>query len=135
MESKLKANQNVHVEIINKPPQYEIKPESKVISEAYLCRKKAKYGVRNCRLTGEEFIPMRKNQWFANAQNRIEYYNNKANDFVEISMREIKLSSNFDNQIGHWKDVFFYIASSQDKSEHEISNHFIQKYRLIPKVN
>src|SRR6478672_1267404 len=30
-------------------------------------------------LTGEEFTPSRKNQKFANAENRIIYYNNKAN--------------------------------------------------------
>lgn len=36
---------------------------------------------RNDLLTNEEFIPTRINQKFAKPQNRIKYYNNKANEF------------------------------------------------------
>lgn len=32
-------------------------------------------------LTNEEFVPLRVNQKFANSENRIRYYNNKANEF------------------------------------------------------
>ena len=47
-------------------------------------------------LTNEEFIPKRINQRFANSENRIKYYNNKANELRHyLSYINKPLNQNF----------------------------------------
>lgn len=68
-------------------------------------------------LTNEEFIPKRINQKFANSENRIKFYNNKAN--------EVRHSLNYIDKPLH-KNFKIISQLMQDKSENIFHKEFLK---------
>ena len=101
-------------------------------------------------LTQEEFVPRRINQKFAKAENRIKYYNDKANDFrhsiaylSKPLLKNIKILNEL--MFGKKEEVFhrqyllgkgfaleIYTHIVQSKNNNQLAIH---KYVIIPLPN
>lgn len=55
---------------------------------------------KTCLYSGEEFIPKRRNQIFANAKNKTDYHNEKANKLRESRVEKtVKLTTTFQSKL------------------------------------
>jgi hypothetical protein len=99
--------------------------------DAYLLEiRRKKYGVRKDLLTGEEFIPKKSNQKFANNSNRLIYYNNIHNDKVKSFMQE-KSSM---EQYNLWGDIVDSIKwNEQNLNRDGLVNSLKDKYKIFLK--
>jgi len=70
----------------------------------------------NCQYSGEEFIPMRSNQKFANSYNRIKYHNEKLKEIREAR-------SSVDNKLH--KNYCILLALMKGKAQESFHKQFL----------
>lgn len=111
------------------------KPEKKTSyknEDAFLSLKKEMFGVQKDLLTGEEFIPLRRGQKFANTQNRIRYYNFKASEEYHKNITEVKAQIILKNQHECWVEVIDYVLGSRQSYQEKIT--YLSKNFSIKKI-
>ena len=131
METNVSATQKIEVSVINtKKEQSEelVSIESK--RKLLIDSKIKKFGIRKDLLTGEEFVPLRKNQKFANGENRIIYYNNLTNETNNKILLDFKKNKYEEDQNSNWQDVLFYLLSLNEKSPKDKILFLMTKYSI-----
>lgn len=134
METKLSSTQKIEVSVINAEKERGKKSRLAEIAKKELIEyNRTKFGIRMDLLTGEEFIPLRKNQKFANPKNRVRYYNNIQNESNLKILSEFKNSKYENEQKSNWQEVLFYLLSLNETSPSDKISFLMTKY-LIRKI-
>lgn len=136
MKTNVSSTQKIEVSVINpkKKPSEKLainkKRKKKLINI-----KREKFGIRLDLLTGEEFVPLRKTQKFANSENRIRYYNELSNETTSKILSEFKNSKYEEEQKSNWQDVLVYLLSLNEKSPSDKISFLMTKYSITTKNN
>jgi len=131
METNLSSTQKIEVSVVNtQKEKSDNLPLKKSTQLSIIELKKTKFGTRLDLLTGEEFVPLRKTQKFANKENRIRYYNEISNEKNFKIISEFKNSKYDEEQKSNWQDVLFYLLSLNEKSPSEKISFLMTKYSI-----
>jgi len=134
IETKLSANQKIEVSVTNTEKEPSDKLRLTEIKEKSLIElRKAKFGTRLDILTGEEFVPLRKTQKFANSTNRTRYHNEVSTERNLKILTEFKNSKYNEEQKSNWQDVLFYLLSLNEQSPSDKISFLMTKYSI--KIN
>ncbi len=134
METKISANQKIEVSIINTKKEPIEKLRLKELAQKSLIElRRKKFGIKLDLLTGEEFVPLRKNQKFANSKNRIRYNNEISNERNFKILSEFKNSKYDAEQKSNWQDVLFYLLSLNKQSPSYKILFLMNKYTITTK--
>jgi hypothetical protein len=126
MSTELSSNQKIKIKLKHKTPKENTESVKIKSNEKLLLIKKNLYGERIDLLTGESFIPLRRNQKFANGHNRTIYYNQIANQKV-LSMVK---ADNENKQKLQWEYLLNYIELHKNKSKTIIIKNLSKKFTL-----
>jgi hypothetical protein len=132
METKVSTSQKIEVAITNSTKKQPIKRTSKKVKDN-LEFYKEKFGIRLDLLTGEEFIPLKRSQKFANSKNRIRYYNEitNAKNFKIIS--DYKNAKHEDEQNTNWQQIVIYLIDNKDKLFKDKIEYLMNNYSVTNK--
>lgn len=134
MKTNVSATQKIEVSIIKSKKEPTEKPIlRKSTKKSFIELKKTKFGIRLDLLTKEEFVPLRKTQKFANAENRKRYYNeiSNARNFKIIS--EYKNAKYEDEQNTNWQQIVIYLIDNKNKSFKDKIHHLMNNYSVTNK--
>jgi hypothetical protein len=131
METKVSTNQTINVSVkdAKKTPTKRVKLKESD-EKPFVKLRIEKFGTKLDLLTGEKFVPKRRNQKFANSKNRMKYHNdlNNQKNFEIIS--EFKNVKHIDEQNSNWQDVLFCLNSLSGQSSSDKISFLMNKYSI-----
>ena len=132
MKTKVSTSQKIEVAITNSTKkQPEKRTSKKVIKDLQFYKKK--FGQRLDLLTGEEFIPLRKTQKFANIKNRIRYYNEITSAKNSKIISEYKNAKYENEQKTNWQQILIYLIDNKDKSFKDKIQYLMNNFSVTNK--
>lgn len=132
MKTKVSTSQKIEVAITNSTKKHPLKRTSKKV-KTDLQFYKEKFGIRLDLFSGEEFIPLRRSQKFANSQNRMRYYNEISNAKNSKIIFEHKTAKYEDEQNANWQQIIIYLIDNKDKSFKDKIEHLMNNYSITNK--